>query len=165
MRKLWLVCSVLLLSAAWVAAQSSSSNSSNSAPQSSTGQTASSAQTGNTGSQGGAYGQDSGSHSNANQTTLEGCLSGSSGNYTLTANNGMTYQLQGDDGKLSKHIGEEVKVKGSSAAGGSMSAGQGTSSSAGTAAGTSGQQTFEVSKVKKVSKTCTTGNTSNPSSR
>lgn len=112
------------------------------------------------GAQSGTYGQN-----NSDKTTLEGCLSGSEGNFTLTANNGTTYQLQGKDNKLSKHVGQEVKVKGTAAAGASGGMSGAASSSAGSATGAASQQTFEVSKVKKVSKTCTTGNTSNPSSR
>ena len=46
------------------------------------------------------------------QMTVEGCLSGSSGNYTLSDKNGNTYQLTGDTAKLSEHVGHEVKVTG-----------------------------------------------------
>src|SRR5437867_11463104 len=40
-------------------------------------------------------------NSNANEVTIEGCLSGSAGNYTLTDSSGMSYQLQGETSKLS----------------------------------------------------------------
>ncbi len=162
MRKLWLVCATLLLSAAWMAAQTSAGAQTSGTPQSGaqTGATAQTGQTGNMGAQSnGTYGQNN-SQSSAGNTTLEGCLSGSSGNYTLTANNGMTYQLQGNNDKLNKHVGQEVKVRGWAAVGASSGMETGQS-----AASTSSQQAFQVSKVKKVSKICTTGNTSNPSSR
>lgn len=163
MRKLWLVCATLLLSAAWMAAQTTAGGAAGTGQSGQTGSTAQTGQTGQTGNAGeqnnGTYGQN-GSQSNAGKTTLEGCLSGSAGNYTLTANNGMTYQLQGNNDKLSKHVGQEVKVKGSAAVGASSGMGTGQS-----AASTASQQAFQVSKLKKVSKTCTTGNTSNPSSR
>ena len=163
MRKLWLSCAVLLLSAAWMAAQTGGGAGTSTQPAGQTAGTAGS-QTGNMGGQSGTYAQNN-SGQNSNKTTLEGCLSGSAGSYTLTANNGMTYQLQGKDNDLSKHVGQEVKVKGTAAAGASGSMSGASSNSAGTPAGAASQQTFEVSKVKKVSKTCTTGNTSNPSSR
>lgn len=165
MRKLWLVCATLLLSAAWMAAQTNAGAQTSGTAQSS-GQTGATAQTGESGQTGSMGGQNNGTYGQTNtqtsagKTTLEGCLSGSSGNYTLTSNNGMTYQLQGNDSKLSKHVGQEVKVKGSAAVG--ATSGMGTNQGA---ASTASQQAFEVSKVKKVSKTCTTGNTSNPSSR
>jgi Protein of unknown function (DUF5818) len=44
---------------------------------------------------------------------VKGCLQGSHGNYTLMADNGTTYQLQGDTSKLSAHIGHEVQITGS----------------------------------------------------
>jgi hypothetical protein len=161
MRKLWLICATLLLSAAWMAAQTTSGSASGTAQSGQAGATAQTGtQTGNVGAQNnGTYGQNN-SQSSAGKTTLEGCLSGTEGNYTLTANNGMTYELQGNNNQLNKHLGQEVKVKGSAAVGASsgMATGQSAASSA-------SQQTFQVNKVKKLSKTCTTGNTSNPSSR
>ena len=70
MRKLCLLTAVLLLVSAWVVAQDSSQAAGAEASQTS---------------------------SNAGETTtIEGCLSGSAGNYTLTDNSGKTYQLQGD---------------------------------------------------------------------
>ncbi len=45
-------------------------------------------------------------------TTVQGCLQGSGGNYTVTDKNGTTYQLQGDTSKLSAHVGHEVQVTG-----------------------------------------------------
>jgi hypothetical protein len=54
-----------------------------------------------------------GSAASSSQTTVRGCLQGSDGNYTLTDKNGTTYQLQGDTSKLSAHIGHEMQMTGS----------------------------------------------------
>jgi uncharacterized protein DUF5818 len=85
------------------------------------------------------------------QTTVKGCLQGSSGSYTLTADSGTTYQLQGDTSKLSEHVGHEVQITGSPSAAASPSSTM--SPSAGTSAGGS-QQTLTVDNVKHISKSC-----------
>jgi hypothetical protein len=82
--------------------------------------------------------------------TIEGCLSGSGGNYTLTGKDGTTYQLAGGDtSKLSQHVGHEIKVTGTMSSSAAASGG-GMASNA-------GQQTIEVSSFRHVSKTCTGG--------
>lgn len=90
----------------------------------------------------------------AGQNTIQGCLQGSNGSYTLTADSGTTYQLQGDASMLSKHVGHEVQITGTSSGAGRSSSE--ASPNEGTAGGT--QQTLAVEHVKHVSKTC--GNTS-----
>lgn len=98
--------------------------------------------TGQTGSQTSAGGE----------MTVQGCLNGSSGSYTLTDKHGMSYQLTGDTAKLSEHVGHEVKITGTSS---SEASSAGASSGAGSAAGSAGgQKTLQVSSVKHVSKTC-----------
>ena len=87
------------------------------------------------------------------QTTVEGCLSGSSGSYMLTDQNGTMYQLSGDTAKLSEHVGHEVKVSGTSASADSSASGAGAANGA---AG-SAQQTIQVASVKHISKTCKSG--------
>lgn len=131
MRRLVLLFSVLLLGACWAAAQDTTpSNSSKSDPTS-----ASSGQSG--ANAGGA-------------TSVQGCLSGSSGNYTLTDKHGNTYHLTGDTAKLSEHIGHEVKITGTSSSA--------SASGASSATGTTGQtKTLEVSSVKHIAKTCQSG--------
>ena len=121
MRQIFMILSIMLLGLTWAVAQD---------------------QTGTASSQAG--------QSASSQMTVEGCLSGSNGNYTLTDKNGTSYQLTGETAKLSEHVGHEVKITGmpsaaAGAAGASASAGAGAS------------QTLEVSSVKHVSKTCKSG--------
>jgi uncharacterized protein DUF5818 len=120
MRQIFLILSIMLLGLTWAVAQDSTG-----APSSRAGQSAS------------------------GQTTVEGCLSGSNGNFTLTDKHGTTYQLTGDTATLTEHVGHEVKVTGTS------SSGAGGSESASAGAGSS--QTLQVSSVKHVSKTCKSG--------
>jgi len=53
--------------------------------------------------------------------TIEGCLGGGGGNFTVTDNSGTIFQLQlpqgTDTDNLGKHVGEEVRVTGSMANG------------------------------------------------
>jgi hypothetical protein len=89
------------------------------------------------------------------QMTVEGCLSGSNGNFTLTDKNGMSYQLTGDTAKLTEHVGHEIKVTGTS---GSAGAGaSGSTAPSGTAGSAGAGQTLEVTSVKHVSKSCKSG--------
>ena len=139
MRKLLLLLSVLLLGLSWAIAQDSTTSStqgSASSPQSPD-------SAGNSGR----------ARTSAGETTIEGCLSGSNGNYTLTDKNGTSYQLTGDTAKLSEHVGHEVKVTGTSG-----SAGTGASGSTESSAGAAGQS-LQVTSVKHISKTCKSGGT------
>lgn len=122
MRQIFLIVSVLVLGLSWAAAQDSTATAAGSGRQAHTGA--------------------------GGDMTVEGCLSGSNGNFSLTDKNGMTYQLTGDTATLSEHVGHEVKVTGSANSGAAGASG----ASAG-AAGASGQ-TMQVSSVKHVSKTC-----------
>ena len=130
MRYLLLV-SVLLLGATWAAAQNYPSQTSPS-------------QTTSTGTGG--------------EKTVQGCLSGSDGNYMLTEKNGKSFRLTGDTAKLSEHVGHEVKITGTvssaSAAPSAKSGGMGGEESG------SAAQALEVSSVKHVSKTCQSGGAS-----
>ena len=90
------------------------------------------------------------------KTSIQGCLSGSTGNYTLTDQSGKTYQLEGETSKLSAHIGHEIELTGKES--GTSTESTATSSSASTASsGTTSSESlkFNVSKVKKISDTCT----------
>lgn len=85
------------------------------------------------------------------QTTVEGCLQHSDGNYTLTDKSGTTYQLQGATSKLKEHVGHEVQITGSTMSGA-------TSTTTGAQnAGT--QSSVMVESVKHISKTCKSANT------
>ena len=132
MRKLFLLVSVLLLGLSWAIAQDSTGQGSSTA-------SGSSGQTSRTGAGG--------------QMTVEGCLSGSNGNFTITDKNGTSYQLTGDNAKLSEHVGHEVKVTGTSGSAGAAASGSTESSAAGTG------QTLQVTSVKHISKTCKSGGT------
>jgi len=135
MRRLLLLLSVLLLGACWALAQDTTSqtNSNSSETSASSGQTSSATASG--------------------ATTVQGCLSGSSGNFTLTDKNGNTYQLTGDTAKLSEHVGHEVKVTGTTSSATASAGGEATG-----AAGANGNsQTLEVSSMKHISKTCQSG--------
>jgi hypothetical protein len=121
MPKMLLLAATLLFATAWLQAQDPSSQDSK----------PSSAQNGAT----------------TSQTTVEGCLQGSNGSFTLTDSSGTTYQLEGDAAKLSKHVGHEVQITGSSSAAGATA----TSNSP---AGSS--QTLTVTKLKHISATCKT---------
>jgi len=136
MRQLLLLVSVLLLGLSWAVAQDSTS-SPQSSPSSGSAQSSDSSASGQTSRTG-----------TGGQMTVEGCLSGSNGNFTLTDKNGMAYQITGDTAKLSDHVGHEIKVTGTSASG------AGADGATGAAAGSAAGQTLEVTSVKHVSKTC-----------
>src|SRR5215813_11257249 len=53
-----------------------------------------------------------------NNNTIQGCLTGSSGNYMLTDATGMVYQLTGDESQLSVNVNKQVEVTGTASAGG-----------------------------------------------
>lgn len=130
MRQVLLCVSILLLGLTWGFAQTSGSSD------------ATPTQSGSAGQMG---------HAGSGHTTVEGCLSGSNGNYTLTDKQGNTYQLTGDTAKLSEHVGHEVKIMGSES-GGETAGGTASSS---TGAGAS--HTLQVSSVKHISKSCQSG--------
>lgn len=146
MRQILLFVSVMLLGLTWAVAQSTST------PSSSGSSAGYGAQQGaGQDSTGTAAGSGHQTHSGAGgQMSVEGCLSGSNGNFTLTAKNGKTYELTGDTATLTEHVGHEVKVMGMSGSGES-----GSAASAGGAAGSG--QTLQVSSVKHISKTCKAG--------
>ena len=51
------------------------------------------------------------------QRSVQGCLQGSDGNYTITEKSGRTYRLLGDLSKLTAHIGHDVQITGTSGPG------------------------------------------------
>ena len=154
MKKLFPLIAAVLLSAVWVFAQDSAQAGSSA-----------SSQTG----------------SSASEMTIEGCLSGSAGNYTLTDNAGKSYQLQGDASKLADQIGHQVAIKGTQTATASATTPSGDIASANTdqsgstasssaaqkpadnAAGSSANASaaiqFKVTSVEKLSDSCTASST------
>jgi hypothetical protein len=89
---------------------------------------------------------------------VRGCLSGSSGNYTLTDKSGNAYQLSGDTSKLAEHVGHTIEITGTTApssAGGSSSSGSSSATGGGSAAGGGAAQTLNVTSMKHISETCT----------
>ena len=166
MRKTSLITAILLLSAVWAVAQTSPSSSPQSTTPPASSQTspsstspsqqpatpdASSTTTQTTTTQTTQTSSDSGN-------SIEGCLSGSAGSWTLTDQSGKTWQLAGDTSKLSDHVGHQVRITGtdnSSSASSSGSTGSSPSSSATGAGSSSGSQsTFNVQKVKMISSSC-----------
>jgi hypothetical protein len=92
----------------------------------------------------------------ASAGSVQGCLSGSDGNYMLTQDGtGTTFKLMGDEIQLKKHVGHEVSITGQ-ASGDTASAsnspqGQGDTPASGT---TDTGTTIQVTNVKMVSKQC-----------
>jgi hypothetical protein len=123
MQRILTLAFVLLCSAAWLQAQQTT-------PQ-------------------GSYPGSDQTQATSSQTSVEGCLQGSNGTFTLTDSSGMTYQLEGDASMLSKHVGHEVRVTGSVS-------GSGTASSAGSTSPGGSPQTLTVTKVKHISENCKT---------
>lgn len=135
MRKI-VVFSLFMLCAVWAFAQASPSQSSSS------GQDQSSASS-------------QSSNPSGSEMTVEGCVSGSSGNYTLTDTSGKTWQLAGDTAKLDEHVGHKISVTGTTS---SSSAGAaGGAGSTGASGGASSGGTLTVTSMKHISKTCTPG--------
>jgi hypothetical protein len=146
MRNTLLLTMILLVFAAWAVAQQ--------------GTTSPSAPTGD---------QSQAPQSSAGEKMVEGCLGGSASNLTVTDKAGTTYQLQlppnADTSKLSRHIGEEVRVTGtvvgaSSSGAANPSSSAGTAGSAPSAGESSMQPSINVSKMDKIGDTCS----SSPSS-
>jgi len=119
---------IMLLSAVWAVAQNSRATS-QTQPQS-TQQTTT------------ASGQDN--------ETIEGCLSGSSGRFTLTDSvTGKVYTLTGDVATLSDHAGQEVRLTGSSGEAGPRTPGAPVGAGATGATGS-----FNVKKARTIANTC-----------
>jgi hypothetical protein len=91
------------------------------------------------------------SNSGKNETTVRGCLHGAPSAFTLTADNGTTYQLIGDNGQLGHLVGKEIMVKGkpTSAA---MPTGNTEPSATNPASGSA--PNFTVTSAKKISDQC-----------
>ena len=82
------------------------------------------------------------------QTTLRGCLRGAPSAFTLTADDGTTYQLVGDNGQLGHLVGKEIIVKGKPTSAAMPTGNTEPSSTSGSA------PNFTVSSAKKISDQC-----------
>jgi hypothetical protein len=142
MRKMFLLLSLGLLSACLALAQDASPAGQSTTPNADSSNTTTSA------------GQPAADDSNNSAGAIQGCLSGSDGNYMLTQDGtGASFKLMGDESKLKKHVGHEVSVTGQASgdagSGSASNQGQGDTSSSGSAA-----TTIQVTDVKMVSKQC-----------
>ena len=136
MRQILLLVSVLLLGLSWAVAQDATQ--------------------GSTTPSRGTNPMNSGQNSAAaGEKTVTGCLSGSNGSFSLTDKHGKSYQLTGDNAKLSEHVGHEVRVTGTPSP--SASGATGGASGTTTAGGTGADQSIQVTSLKHVSKTCQSG--------
>src|SRR5215471_10521404 len=81
----------------------------------------------------------------AGHMTVEGCLAGADGSYTLTATDGTIYQLTGNTAELKDHVGHEVQITGKTS---------GSSAASTASAGTAQQATLDVKSMKHIAKTC-----------
>lgn len=134
MKRILLLSSILMLSAVWAMAQYGSQPSTS-------GQATTDTTT-----------QSSHSSTDAGSTTLQGCLGGSDGNYSLTDKTGTKYQLSGDTSKMTAHVGHTVQVMGTSGSGASSST---TSSQTGSMSGSADSgHTFNVTSFKHISGSC-----------
>ena len=98
----------------------------------------------------------SGSSTSEQASTVQGCLQGSNGNFTLTDSAGTTYQIQGDTSKLTEHVGHEVRITGTTST--SSSASGSTPGQTGSTTSTPQQPTIQLQDVKHISKTCKSAN-------
>ena len=143
MKKMLLVTVALACSAIWGFAQTSTSPASPSgADQSSAGAGQSSAS----------------ASSSASPVTVDGCLAGASGSYTLKDKaTGATYNLAGDTSKLAAHVGHELQITGTTNGSASATSGSASSSASSTpsaSSSSSGGQTLNMTAAKMVSASC-----------
>jgi Protein of unknown function (DUF5818) len=81
--------------------------------------------------------------------TVQGCLQGSNGNYTLTDSSGNVYRLLDHSNLLGEHVGHEVRVSGPTQVV--------NNATAESEAAPAGSSAIDVKHVKHISKTCTSG--------
>ena len=175
MKKFFLIGAVLVLGTALTFAQETNSGSSAS-------QSGASASTQTTPSD--SSSQNGTSSTTTQQTTttteqsstgkaIEGCLSGSAGNWMLSTNTGVTYRLLGNNSQLSENLNKQVEVMGTpgSAASASASNSPDNGATAGATnntaesgtpdsahASASATKMLEVSTIRKIADTCSNAN-------
>jgi len=95
--------------------------------------------------------------------SIQGCLSGSSGNYMLAQDGtGAMYRLIGNENRLKSHVGHEIMVTGEMSGSGSTASNDQSSNDATASSPASGGGTIQVSEVKMVSKHCSSGKGAQP---
>ena len=75
----------------------------------------------------------------AGNNNIQGCLTGTTGNYMLTDAAGVSYKVQGDDSQLSSNVNKEVEVMGTVGSSASASASNNADTSAPNSSSASGQ--------------------------
>lgn len=96
-----------------------------------TGSTANSTTQGNT--------DQNASANSGSSNTIEGCLTGTSGNYMLTDATGISYKVQGDESQLSSNLNKQVEVMGTVGSSASASASNNADTNAPNSSSASGQ--------------------------
>jgi|SRR5437899_1327541 cytoskeletal protein RodZ len=125
MRKLYLITAILLLSCVWAVAQNSTPPSAPDQQNPSSQQPSS--QNPSAQPQQPSPSQPDTAPSSTQPATgdhgtksVEGCIGGAAGSYTLTDSSGKTWQLSGDTSKLGDHVGHTVQATGSEDSSGSF---------------------------------------------
>ena len=136
MRRMFLLISVLLLSASWAMAQYSSGSSSTENQSNKNNATQGSESNATRGS------------SAANKTSLEGCLSDENGKFTLTDQSGTAYELTGRTAALKAHVGHTIRVNGTESMAGAGKPGAMSNEAA------QAKPTFKVRSFRHISSTC-----------
>lgn len=96
-----------------------------------------------------------------NAGAIQGCLSGSNGNYMLTQDGtGTAYKLVGNEDQLKKHVGHEVAIAGQVADGAASSASAADQGQPSTAA--SDTTTLQVTDIKMISRKCSSETSTPP---
>src|SRR5262245_9127862 len=140
MRKMYLITTMLLLSAVWVVAQTTPSTPQSTTPgaaQPASPQSASPSSTLPSQQPAAPDTTQTSQNSNDSSASIEGCLNGSAGSFTLTDQTGKSWQLAGDTSKLSDHVGHQVRISGSEAG---KSGGDSSSAASGGASSSAGSQ-------------------------
>jgi len=87
--------------------------------------------------------------------TVEGCLSGSAGMYTLKdKNTGTTFALSGNTSKLADHVGHEIRVTGTTSGSGSSASSAAKDTASGDTSALGGTETINVTSFKHLSTSC-----------
>lgn len=90
------------------------------------------------------------------QVTVQGCLGGTPGNFTLMGSDGTTYKLQGNDDQLKEHVGHTVAVTGTVGTGNTTTTSATETQPSGTSSTdtTGAQRTLSVGSLQHISENC-----------